>query len=312
METIPRDEAGRKRRHFRDLLARPSLLVMPGGFSPVYARMAQAAGYESFFLAGSQMSGFLLGVPDSGVLGLRDVVDHARHVAAACEIPILLDADTGFGNAVNVHYAVQEIVRCGVAGLQIEDQEAPKKSGTLGGRRCITTGEAVGKIRAAVAARDEIDPSFVIAARCDAIGADGISFAEVVERCVAYGEAGADLVWLNAVETRDQLAQVCRATPRPVLCNWWSATEPWPSLEEYAALGARVALFPTIASMGGLQGAWDLLNDFRAHGPQAQAAWRKRAAASPYGAADYRRFTGHDRVAALERDFVASFEKSES
>ena len=147
------DTVRTKRRKFRELLQRPRLTVMPGGFSPLYARLAQEAGFECFFLAGSQLAAFLYGVPDNGIIGLRDLVDHARHMAAQCDIPIFIDADTGFGNAVNVHYAVQECVRSGVAGLQIEDQEAPKKSGTLAGRRCIPLAEAIGKYRAAVAAR---------------------------------------------------------------------------------------------------------------------------------------------------------------
>ncbi len=205
----------------RALLAGSELVVMPGGFSPVYARMAQEIGFTCFFLAGSQMSGFLLGVPDTGILGLRDIVDHARHAAACTTIPMLLDADTGFGNAVNVHYSVQEIVRSGVAALNIEDQEAPKKSPTGGGRRCIPLDEAVGKVRAAVAARDAIDPSFVICARCDSIGVEP-DLEQTVARCVAYAKAGADLVWLNAVERREQLARVCAATTAPVLCNWFS------------------------------------------------------------------------------------------
>src|SRR5262249_31918006 len=149
---------------------RPQLTAMPGGFSPVYARIAEIAGLESFFLAGSQMSAYLLGVPDTGIVGLRDIVDHARHVAARTEIPILLGLDTGFGNAVNVHFSVQECIRAGVAGVLIEDQEAPKKSATVAGRRCISREEAIGKYRAAIAARDALDPSFVICARCDVCG----------------------------------------------------------------------------------------------------------------------------------------------
>jgi 2-methylisocitrate lyase-like PEP mutase family enzyme len=145
--------AQQKRRRFRELLARDTLTVMPGGFSPLYARLAEQAGFETFFLAGSQLSAFLYGVPDNGIIGLRDLVDHARHMAARTTIPIFVDADTGFGNAVNVHFTVQEVIRSGVAGLQIEDQEAPKKSATSAGRRCISIDEAVGKIRAAVAAR---------------------------------------------------------------------------------------------------------------------------------------------------------------
>jgi 2-methylisocitrate lyase-like PEP mutase family enzyme len=198
-----------KREKFRELLRRKSLTVMPGGFSPLYARLAEEAGFESFFLAGSQLSAFLYGVPDNGIIGLRELVDHARHMVARTDIPIFIDADTGFGNAVNVHFTVQECIRSGVAALQIEDQEAPKKSGTAAGRRCIPLAEAVGKVQAAIAARNELDPDFAICARCDAIGAQGGSFEDALDRCIAYvRDGGADFVWLNSVETRDQLATV--------------------------------------------------------------------------------------------------------
>jgi 2-methylisocitrate lyase-like PEP mutase family enzyme len=303
---MPVNDATAKRRKFRELLARPSLLVMPGGFSPVYARAAELAGFESFFVAGSQMSGFLAGVPDTGIIGLRDIVDHARHVAAHTSIPILLDADTGFGNAVNVHYAVQEIVGTGVAGVQLEDQEAPKKSPTGGGgRRCISMDEAVGKIKAAVAARDAIDPSFVICARVDSIGAEGMIFSDTIARCKAYASDGrADLVWINAVETRAQLKEVCAQTPAPVLCNWWSDVEPKPTLEEFRQLGARVALYPTFVAQTGLQAAWHVLNDFKQRGDAALADWGKWVKASPYGAADYKSLTGHAQVRELEEKFL--------
>jgi 2-methylisocitrate lyase-like PEP mutase family enzyme len=297
------NEATRKRLKYRELLGRNDVVVMPGGFSPVYARMAQDIGFECFFLAGSQISGFLLGVPDAGILGLRDIVDHARHAAAHTDIPIMLDADTGFGNAVNVHYSVQEIIRCGVAGLNIEDQEAPKRSPTGGGRRCIPRDEAAGKIRAAVAARDAIDPAFVIAARCDSIGVEP-DFAQTVARCKAYDDAGADLIWLNAVEKREQLAQVCAAVSKPVLCNWLSTVEQAPSLEEFRTLGVRIALYPVMAAQAGLQGAWELMNDFKARGPAALADWRKRSAASPYGTADYKAFTGHADVRRIETAYL--------
>jgi 2-methylisocitrate lyase-like PEP mutase family enzyme len=297
------NEATRKRLQYRALLDGNDVVVMPGGFSPVYARMAQEIGFECFFLAGSQISGFLLGVPDAGILGLRDIVDHARHAAAHTDIPIMLDADTGFGNAVNVHYSVQEIVRCGVAGLNIEDQEAPKRSPTGGGRRGIPRVEPAGKLRAAVAARDAIDPAFVIAARCDSIGVEP-DFTDTIARCKAYAEAGADLIWLNAVEKREQLAEVCKAVTRPVLCNWFSTVEQPPSLDEFRQLGVRVALYPVMAAQAGLQGAWELMNNFKARGPEALAAWRKQSATSPYGAADYKQFTGHSDVRRIETAYL--------
>jgi 2,3-dimethylmalate lyase len=300
MDSNPNDPHT-KRLAFRALLARPGVTVMPGGFSPLYARMCEEIGFECFFVAGSQMSAFLLGVPDNGIIGLRDVVDHVRHVAARTAIPIFVDADTGFGNAVNVHYTVQELVRSGVAGMQLEDQESPKKSGTLAGRRCIPLDEAVGKIRAAVQARDEIDPSFVICARCDELGAEGGTFASTLERCVAYvRDGGADLVWLNSAQTREQLRAVCEAVPGPVLTIWGGTDEPPPSIEEYTELGVRIALYPVLAATAGLQGAWELLNDFHARGPAALGEYAKRASSGPYGRADFRKLAGLDQIRELE------------
>lgn len=301
-ETV--NEAQRKRRRFRELLARDRLTVMPGGFSPLYARMAEEIGFESFFLAGSQMSSFLYGVPDTGIMGLRDVVDHARHVAARTEIPILLDADTGFGNAINVHYAVQECVRSGVAGLQLEDQEAPKKSGTSAGRRCISTDEAVGKIQAAVAARNEIDPEFVICARCDVIGSEGGSFESSIERCIAYvSDGGADFVWLGSVPTREQVAQAVAEIPAPLLVLWGGGA-PAPTLEEWEALGVRIALYPVIAAKAGLESSWQVLNDFKERGTAALDDWNAQCAASPWGRADAQRLFDGKKIREIEEKFL--------
>lgn len=292
------------RKAFRALLAREETLVMPGGFSPLYARMAEECGFEAFFVAGSQVSAFLYGVPDNGIVGLRDMVDHVRHIAARCDIPIFVDADTGYGNAVNVHYAVQELVRSGVAGMQIEDQEAPKKSGTVAGRRCISVDEAVGKYRAAVAARDELDPSFVICARCDFIGAEGGSFEGAVDRCIAYAtEGGVDMIWLNDPQTREQVAEACRRIPVPVLVIWGGAP-PAPSVPEYQGLGVRVALYPVIAATSGMQAAWELLSDFHARGDVALEEWAARVRSSPFGRAIPATLVGTDTVRQVEEAFI--------
>jgi 2-methylisocitrate lyase-like PEP mutase family enzyme len=288
MTTNPND-ARAKRLALREILARPTVTAMPGGFSPVYARMCERIGFECFFASGSQMSAFLLGVPDDGIIGLRDVVDHVRHIAAHTTLPVLADADTGFGNATNVGYTVGELVRSGVAGVQIEDQDWPKKPGA--GRRSISLDEAVGKIRAAVAARDALDPSFVIAARTDHLDADDGTFETTLERCIAYArDGGADLVWLSSPRTREQVRIVCREVPAPVLALWGPNGEPPPTLEEYAALGVRIAQFGTVASMGGLQGAWELLNDFHERGTAALADFTARANTGPWGRADFRKF----------------------
>jgi 2-methylisocitrate lyase-like PEP mutase family enzyme len=293
-----------KRVRFRKLLKRKRLTVMPGGFSPLYARLAQQAGFECFFLAGSQLSGFLYGVPDNGIIGLRELVDHARHMAMGCDIPILVDADTGFGNAVNVYFAVREIVQSGVAALQIEDQEAPKKSATSAGRRCISMEEAVGKIQAAVAARDECDPEFAICARVDSLGAEGGGFKDALKRSIAYIEkGGADFIWLNSVETREDLRRACAEIPAPVLAIWGGDEAP-PSVEEYAAMGLRIALYPTVAATAGLQGAWELLNDFHARGSVAIADWDARSARGKWGKPDRKALVGFEQVEALEKKYI--------
>jgi 2-methylisocitrate lyase-like PEP mutase family enzyme len=278
-----------KRLALREILARPVTTVMPGGFSPIYARMCEEIGFECFFVSGSQMSAFLLGVPDDGLIGLRDVVDHVRHVASATAIPILADADTGFGNVTNVRYAVAELIRAGAAALQIEDQEWPKTPAP--GRRSIPVAEMVAKLRAAVQARDALDPAFVIAARCDELDADGGTFESVLERCIAYGrDGGADLVWFSSIRTRDQLRTVCRAVAQPVLALWGMGGEAPPTTEECTEIGARIVLYPTLASTSGLQSAWDALSDFHARGPVALAEAGARAQQSPWGRLDWRRF----------------------
>src|SRR5437879_2912477 len=152
---------------FQELLKRSQLLVMAGGFSPLHARMSEVLGYEAFFMSGSQVAAYLYGYPDVGLLGLGEMVEAARRLAAGCNIPIFADADTGYGNAVNAYHTVKEFIRAGVAGVHIEDQEAPKKSGTLAGRRVISREEAIGKYKAAVGANIEIEPEFGSSPRTD-------------------------------------------------------------------------------------------------------------------------------------------------
>ncbi|WP_307797475.1 isocitrate lyase/PEP mutase family protein [Williamsia soli] len=297
-------EANAKRRQFRELLSRDEIVVMPGGFSPMLARTAELAGFESYFLAGSQLSAFLYGYPDTGVVGLRDVVDHARHIAARTTIPIMIDFDTGFGNAVNVWYSTQEAVRSNVAALQIEDQEAPKKSGTTSGRRCIPRDEAVGKLRAAVAARDEIDKDFVIVGRCDALGAENETFEDALDRCVAYAEeGGVDMVWLNSVRNRSDLERACARVPVPI-ATIWGGEKPAPTPDELQDLGVQVALYPTIAATVGMDAAWFLLHDFRRRGQPALDDWVAQMADSPYGTASFVQLTNTDRIRELEQKFV--------
>jgi 2-methylisocitrate lyase-like PEP mutase family enzyme len=288
----------------RAALARDGMLVMPGGCSPLYAKIAEAAGFEAFFVAGSQLSAFIYGVPDVGLIGMRDMSAHVQQIARVTSIPVLVDGDTGYGNAVGVHYAVREFIAAGAAGVQFEDQEAPKKSGTGAGRRCIPVAEAVGKIRAAVAARDAIDPGFVICARCDVIGAEGGSFDEAVERCTAYiADGGADLVWLNSPESLDQIRRACEAVPGPVLTTW-AQPGPTPTIEQFADLGLKVILFPVVASLAGAAASWHVLHDLRERGTVALDEWGRWTAAHGWTRSRLGDLVGLPGIRGIEENFL--------
>jgi 2-methylisocitrate lyase-like PEP mutase family enzyme len=188
--------------------------------------------------------------------------------------------------------------------MHIEDQESPKKSGTGAGRRCIPMEEAIGKFRAAVAARDEIDPEFVICARCDLVGSEGGTFEEAVERCIAYVErGGADMVWINTLQSREQIAEACRRIPAPVLPAY-GGPPPALTLEEWQALGAAVAIYPALTTNVALQATWDLLHDFKERGTAALDDADHRAKASRWGIASRAALADSPQVQRLEEDFL--------
>jgi 2-methylisocitrate lyase-like PEP mutase family enzyme len=291
---------------FCELLKRSELLVMPGGFSPFHARMAEALGYEAFFMSGSQVAAYVYGLPDVGLIGFREMVEAARRLATGCDIPIFADADTGYGNAVNVYHTVQEYIRAGAAGLHIEDQEAPKKSGTFAGRRCISLEEAVGKYRAAVAAKNELDPDFVICARCDSIGAEGGSFEGAMERSAAYvKEAGVDAIWVNTLRSREEIREACRRIPAPVITSYYGPP-PSPTFAEFQDLGAAAVLYPSLTTAHGLQAVWELLHEFKERGPAALEEWNRRAQESRWGAVPRGRapLLDTDKIRKVEEAFI--------
>jgi 2-methylisocitrate lyase-like PEP mutase family enzyme len=303
---------------FKELLKRQELLVMSGGFSPLHARMSEVVGYEAFFMSGSQVAAYLYGYPDVGLLGLREMAEAARRIAGVCNIPVFADADTGYGNAVNVYYTVQEYIRAGAAGLHIEDQEAPKKSGTLAGRRVISVAEAIGKYKAAVAAKNELDPDFIICARCDSIGSEDGSFQDAIERSIAYvEEAGVDAIWVNTLRTREEIREACRRIPAPVIAPYYGP-RPSPTFEEFQALGASAVLYPSLTTANGLQATWELLHDFKERGPVVLEEWNAKAAANRWGivprtadpilpADKIRRLEDEFIPKSLQRDYAKTF-----
>jgi 2-methylisocitrate lyase-like PEP mutase family enzyme len=233
------------RRRLRGRLAEGPILLAPGIYDAYGARLVEQAGFEAAYLTGNGVSAALLGRPDVGLVDLTLMAAHAHRVAAAISIPLVCDADTGYGNAVNVRRTVEELESAGVAAIHIEDQESPKRCGHLpGARPVVPLEEQVGKIEAAAAARR--DPDFVLIARTDAAGGQGVDAA--IDRARAYRAAGADVLFVELKGTPDvvdQLRRVAEALDAPLLVN---VEEVGPLADLNAAdlerLGYRLAIYP--------------------------------------------------------------------
>ncbi len=288
----------------RELLHDDEPLELPGGFSPMMAKMVQEVGFDSFFMAGSHTGQYIWGLPDAGLLTMPEMVGHARRVADGCDIPVLADADTGYGNAVNVYRTVRDYARTGVAGITIEDQDEPKKG--VGAHHCISPDEAVGKYRAAAAARDDVGSDLVIFARCDFITADDGDFDGAVERCIRYvKEGGADAVWLTQVPTREQFAEACERIPAPVMPGY-AGPRPAPTRAEKKEMGAAAILYRALTTEVGMQATWQFLHDFKERGEEVEREWAERAESSKWGTVrtDKLLRLNRQKVGELESDYL--------
>lgn len=199
----------------RDLILSPQLLIMPGAYDPLTAKLVEEAGFDAVQCSGYGISVAHLGLPDYGFLGMREMVDRTARIVEAVAIPVMADGDTGFGNAVNAYHAVRAFERVGAAGVNIEDQVSPKRCGHLDGKRILPLDEAVAKIRACAAART--DPAFVINARTDALATDGVD--EVIHRGNAYLEAGATMVFVDGLDSMEVARRVVQGVAGPVAIN---------------------------------------------------------------------------------------------
>lgn len=200
----------------RELLARPGLLLMPCCFDALSARLIEEAGFALTFLSGFAVSASRLALPDAGLISFSEMRDEAWNVCRAVSIPVLVDGDTGYGNAVNVQRTVREYAALGAAAVMIEDQEWPKRCGHVAGKRVVAFEEAVARIRAACDAR-AAGADILILARTDARATHGME--EALRRIRAFDEAGADILFLEGPETVEEMRAFRRSTERPVLAN---------------------------------------------------------------------------------------------
>ena len=228
----------------RDLIARPGMLLMPGAYDALSARIIESHGFEAIVCGGFAAAGALRGEPDVGQMTMNDYVDQYGRIAQAVNVPVWADADTGFGGVNNVGRSIKAFERAGVAGLFIEDQVTPKRCGYLPGKRLIPPEEMIAKIHAALDAR--CDPSFFLVARTDALHLEGIDAA--IARAQRYIAAGADMVFVQGADTVETLTRVCRDVPGPQFANVSQARGgAHLSLAELERAGAAACTFPSLA-----------------------------------------------------------------
>ena len=285
----------------RELIARGPTLYAPGCYNAMSAKVLEQAGFDAIYMTGYGTSLSLTGLPDVGLATMSEMVANARYIASAVRIPRLADADTGFGNAINVIRTVREYIGAGVAGIHMEDQLSPKRCGHVAGRLVIPLEEAVGKIRAAVDARNELDPDFVIVARTDARGASGGSLDDAIARVNAYLAAGADLGFIEGPTSVEEVQRICREVKGPVFYNM-TGVSPRFTMEELRAMGIMMCISPNAMLRSALAAMHDLAAQMHAEGPVAETRFMEGFAKHPLG--DLHTFAGFDQVRAWEREYL--------
>jgi methylisocitrate lyase len=267
-------------------------IAVPGVFNALVGRMAERLGFQAVYLSGAALSASLA-LPDVGLATLTEFVEAARSIAVATRLPLLCDADTGFGEALSVERTVRLFEDAGAAGIHLEDQQMPKRCGHLSGKQLVDADFMAAKIRAAASARRDAD--FVIIARTDARGVAG--FEEAVRRARLYVAAGADAVFPEALENGDEFAAFARAlAPAPLLANMTEfGRSPNLDFDDLAAMGYRMILYPVTTLRVALRAAEAVLTDILAKGHQRDHLQRMLTRAELYELLDYAGYEQRDR-----------------
>ncbi|MDM0083534.1 isocitrate lyase/phosphoenolpyruvate mutase family protein [Variovorax sp. J31P179] len=246
----------------RKVEARRGLMV-PGAANALAARVIEQLGFEAAYLSGAGLTNTFYGLPDLGFVGLADIAQHTAAIRDAVALPIIVDADTGFGNALNVRHSVRTLERAGANAIQLEDQASPKKCGHFEGKALVPTQEMAGKVRAAVDAR--LHPDFLVIARTDAATVEGIDAA--IARAVAYAEAGADLTFVEAPESLDALRRIPREIACPQLVNVViGGKTPTLAASDFSAMGFGMVLYANAALQGAVHGMQQALQALQRDG----------------------------------------------
>lgn len=245
------------RQRLAEMIAEPEITVVPGVYDGISARLVEQQGFGTGFLSGAGVSNSRLAQPDVGFLTLPDVADQSREITDAVDIPIWVDADTGYGNAVNVHRTIRKLANAGAAAVMIEDQAWPKRCGHMAGKSVVPFDEAVTKIEAAADARDEHAPNMLLKARTDATEPDGLD--EAIERLNAFADAGADVVFADALRSEADIRRVAADVDAPLSVNMGFGVRSRPTtplipaarLEE---MGVAVVIYPRLITAAATAG----------------------------------------------------------
>lgn len=283
-----------KAKKLRELLRQPGIIRAPGAYDAWSAKLVEMAGFPAVYLTGYGVSASLLGRPDIGLVTMTEIVTQAKNMAAAVAVPLIADADNGYGGVLNVVRAVQEFERAGCAGIQLEDQVFPKRCGHMEGKQLITKDEMVAKIRAAVYARSNKDT--VIIARTDARAVNG--FDDAVTRARAYGDAGADVVFFEAPETVDEMKNITRLIKTPLLANMVEKGKtPVLTGKELEDMGYKIVIYPASTLYAATRALTDML-----------AALKSDDTTSTYGSmvgfAEFNDLIGLQKYRDLEKSFL--------
>ena len=283
---------------FRKALADENPLQIVGTISANHALLAQRAGYKAIYLSGGGVAAGSLGIPDLGITTLEDVLTDVRRITNVCELPLLVDADTGFGaSAQNIARTVKDLLKAGAAAMHIEDQVGAKRCGHRPNKEVVSQAEMVDRIKAAVDART--DENFAIMARTDAIAIEGIDAA--LERVHAYIEAGADLIFPEAITTLEDFKKFSQATSKPILANITEfGMTPLFTRDELAASGVKMILYPLSAFRAMNKAAENVYEAIRRDGTQAGVLETMQTREELYQSIDYYKY--EERLDKLQKD----------
>jgi methylisocitrate lyase len=271
----------------REAIVRERPLQIVGAINAYCALMAEKAGFQALYLSGAGVANASFGVPDLGITTLNDVASDIERITSRCPLPLLVDADTGFGHALNIARTVRRFISAGAAGLHLEDQQAAKRCGHRPGKALVDTAEMVDRIHAAVDART--DENFIIMARTDALAGEGLQSA--IERSRAYVQAGADAIFAEAVREPEQYRAFARELNVPVLANMTEfGQSPLLSADELAKLGVSIALYPLSAFRAMNAAAERVYNSIRRDGTQRSCLDAMQTRDRLYEVLDYHSF----------------------